>query len=155
MSISVQSHLQVHLYIDDVLSINNPEFDKYLDQMYPAELDNHFCFFPRFHTVDLEGWSTSHFYLRRTGSFQFPHHKLPFLSSNIPSSPVYGVFISRLIRYHRACSSYEYFHLMVRRLSSKLLKQGYLVERLKPSFRKFYGKYRDLIQQYEVSFHKC
>ena len=43
------------------------------------------------------------------------------------------------------------FILMARRLSSKLLKQGYLVERLKSSFRKFYGRYGDLIQQYEVS----
>ena len=35
----------------------------------------------------------------------------PFLSSNIPSSPAYGVFISQLIRYARACSSYEGFML--------------------------------------------
>ena len=35
--------------------------------------------------------------------------------------------------------------------ASKLLKQGYLAERLKSSFRKFYGRYGDLIQQYEVS----
>ena len=26
-------------HIDDVLSINNPEFENYLDQMYPAELE--------------------------------------------------------------------------------------------------------------------
>ena len=26
-------------YIDDVLSINNPEFENYLDQMYPVELE--------------------------------------------------------------------------------------------------------------------
>ena len=26
-------------YIDDVLSINNPDFDNYLGQMYPAELE--------------------------------------------------------------------------------------------------------------------
>ena len=78
----------------------------------------------------------------------------PFLSSNIPSSPAYGVFISQLIRYARACSSYECFILRARRLSSKLLKQGYLVERLKSSFRKFYGRYGDLIQQYEVSLSR-
>ena len=41
-----------------------------------------------------------------------------------------------------------------RRLSSKLLKQGYLAERLKSSFRKFYGRYGDLIQQYEVSLSR-
>ena len=38
-----------------------------------------------------------------------------------------------------------------RRLSSKLLKQEYFVERMKSSFRKFYEQYGDLMQQYEVS----
>ena len=37
------------------------------------------------------------------------------------------------------------------RLSSKLLKYGYILERLKSSFRKFSGRYGDLIQQFEVS----
>ena len=78
---------------------------------------------------------------------------LDFLSSifNIPSSPAYGVFISQLIRYARACSSYECFILRATRLSSKLLRQGYVKERLKSSLRKFYGRYGDLIKHYEVS----
>ena len=74
----------------------------------------------------------------------------PFLSSNIPSSPAYGVFISQLIRYARACSSYECFILRAMRLSNKLLGQGYVKERLKSSLRKFYGRYGDLTKQYEV-----
>ena len=37
---------------------------------------HHFCFLPRFTTVDWEGWSTSHSHLRQTRWFQFPHHKL-------------------------------------------------------------------------------
>ena len=78
----------------------------------------------------------------------------PFLSSNIPSSPAYGVFSSQLIRYARACSSYECFILRAVRLSSKLLRQGYVVERLKSSLRKFYGRYGDLIKHYEVSLSK-
>ena len=78
----------------------------------------------------------------------------PFLSSNIPSSPAYGVFTSQLIQYARACSSYECFILRARWLSSNQLKQGYLVERLKSSFRKFYCRYGNLIQQYEVSFSR-
>ena len=89
--------------------------------------------------------------------FNFHITNFPFLSSNIPSSPAYGVFISKLIRFARACSSYECLILSIlraRRLSSKLLKQGYLVERVKLSFRKFYGRYGDLIQQYEVSFSR-
>ena len=76
--------------------------------------------------------------------------RLPFLSSNIPSSPAYGVFISQLIRYARACSSYECFILRAARLSSKFLRQG-VMGRLKSSLRKFYGRYGDLIKHYEVS----
>ena len=93
------------------------------------------------------------FYDKRD-DFNFHITNFPFLSSNIPSSPAYGVFISQLIRYSRACSSYECFILRARRLSSKLLKQGYLAERLKSSFRKFYGRYGDLIRQYEVSLSR-
>ena len=33
-----------------------------------------------------------------------------------------------------------------------LLRQGYVMERLKSSLRKFYGRYGDLIKHYEVSF---
>ena len=58
------------------------------------------------------------------------------------------------IRYARACSSYECFILRARRLSSKLLKQGYLVERLKSLFRKFYGRYGDLVEQYGVTLSR-
>ena len=64
------------------------------------------------------------------------------------------MFISQLIRYALAWSSYECFILRARRLSSKLLKQGYLAERLKSSFRKFYGRFGDLIQQYDVSLSR-
>ena len=62
--------------------------------------------------------------------FNFHIANFPFLSSNIPSSPAYGVFISQLIRYARACSSYECFILRAMRISNKLLGQGYVKERL-------------------------
>ena len=140
-------------YIDDVLSINNPEFENYLGQMYPAELE----------IKDTTESTTSASYLDlqlsigRDGQLHTSIYDItsfPFLSSNTPSSPAYGVFISQLIRYARACSSYQCFILRARRLSSKLLKQGYLVERLKSSIRKLYGRYGDLIQQYEVSLSR-
>ena len=75
---------------------------------------------------------------------------LTFLSSNISSSTAYGVFISQIIRYPRACSSYECFIPRAARLSYKLLGQGYVSECLKLSLRKFYGRYGDLIKHYEV-----
>ena len=147
-------------YIDDVLSINNPEFENYLGQMYPAELEikdtteHHFCsYLDLLLLIRMDGQLHTSIYDKRD-DFNFNITNFPFLSSNIPSSPAYGVFISQLIRYARACSSYECFILRARRLSSKLLKQGYLAERLKSSFRKFYGRYWDLIQQNEVSLSR-
>ena len=44
-------------------------------------------------------------------------------------------YLSFYIRYARTCSSYEWFILRARRLSSKLLKHGYLMERLKSSLK--------------------
>ena len=102
----------------------------------------------------VSSWVLSTYCPRWFTSFNFHITNFPFLSSNIPNSPAYGVFISQLTRYARVCSSYECFSLRVRRLSSKLLKQGYLVEHLKSSFRKFYGRYGDFIQQYEVSLSR-
>ena len=40
------------------------------------------------------------------------------------------------------------------RVSVLILKQGYLVERLKSSFRKFYGRYGDLVEQYVVTLSR-
>ena len=84
----------------------------------------------------------------RRNYFNFTITHFTFLSRNNSSSQVYGAFIPQLIRYARACSSFECFIVKVRRFSSRLLKQGYILERLKSSFRKFYGQKEDLIQQY-------
>ena len=97
-------------------------------------------------SIESDGQLHTSLYDKRD-DFNFHITNFPFLSSNIPSSPAYGVFISQLIRYARACSSYECFILRAARLSSKLLGQGYVMERLKSSLRKFYGRYGDLSHQ--------
>ena len=131
-------------YIDDVLSINNPEFENYLDQMYPVELE----------IKDTTESNTSASYLDlllsigrdgqlhtsingKCDDFNFHITNFPFLGSSTPVSPVYGVFISQLIRYARACTSYECFILRATRLSNKLLEQGYVNECLKSLLKKF------------------
>ena len=87
----------------------------------------------------------------RLDDFIFNITNFPFLNSNIPSWPVYGVFISQLIRYVRVCSSYECFILRNVRLSCKLLGQGYVRESFKSSLKKCCCWYGDLIKHYEVS----
>ena len=86
----------------------------------------------------------------KSDDFNFHITNFPFLSINIPTSHVYGIFIPQLLRYARDWSSYGCFIPRATPLSNKLFEQGYVKERLKSSLRKFYGCYRDLIKQYEV-----
>ena len=87
--------------------------------------------------------------------FNFHITNFPFLSSNIPASPAYGVFISQLIRYARACSVYECFVLRATRLSNKLLEQGYVKERLKSSLKKFLVDTGILSNNTKLLSHEC
>ena len=119
-------------YIDDILSINNPEFENQLCQMYHAELqikDNtesttSASYLDLLLSIGRNSQLHTSIYDNRD-DFNFHITNFPFLSSNIPSLPASGVFISQLIRYARACNSYEFIILVARRLSSTLLKQGY------------------------------
>ena len=116
-------------------------------------IDQHLCFLLGFTPVNREWRSAAHFPLRQTWRFQLPYHKLSvpgWQYSIFASLWCYGI-ISQLIRYAKACSSYECFILRAARLSSKLLEQGYVLGRLKSSLRKFYGRYEDIIKYYEVS----
>jgi hypothetical protein len=63
----------------------------------------------------------------------------------MPLSPAYGVYVSQLIQYARACFAYEDFSKRSRLLTNKLMLQGYRESHLESSFRKFYGRYYDLV----------
>ena len=131
-------------YINDVLSINNPELENYLGQIHPVELDikdttestSSASYLDLLLSIGRDGQLQTSIYDKRD-DFNLHITNFPFLSSNIPASP-YGVFISQLIWYARACFSYECFILRATRLSNKLLEQGYVKERLKSSFKKFF-----------------
>jgi hypothetical protein len=52
--------------------------------------------------IDSEGQLRTKLYDKR-GDFNYPIVNFPFIRSNIPAAPAYGVYISQLIRYSRAC----------------------------------------------------
>ena len=83
-------------------------------------------------SIGRDGQHCTFLYYKRD-DFNFHITHFPFLSSNIPSSPAYGVFISQTIRYARACSSHECFMLRTMQLSNKLLGQGYVKGGLRSS----------------------
>ena len=104
-------------YIDDVLSINNPYFENYLGQMYRTKLEikdttesnTSASYLDLLLSIGRDGQLRTSLYDKH-GDFNFQITNFPFLSSNTPSSPTYGVFISQVIRYTMACSSYECFY---------------------------------------------
>ena len=56
-------------------------------------------------------------------TFNFEVVKFPFLDRDVPRSPSYGVYISKLIRFARVCSNVGDFNNRNLFLTTKLLKQ--------------------------------
>ena len=112
-------YLITHIYIwfiDDVLSINNHNFHNYVHLIYPDELeikdttesDKSASYLDILLNINSNGRLSTLLYDKHD-DFDFAIVNFPFLCSNIPLSSAYGVYISQLIRYARACFAYEDF----------------------------------------------
>ena len=86
-------------YIDDLLSINNPKFGDYIDYIYPVELeikdttdaDHQASYLDLNLSYNRDKRLQVKLYDKRD-DFNFNIVNFPFLSSNIPQSPAYGVY---------------------------------------------------------------
>ena len=105
---------------------------------------------PHVGTVDSGGKLSTRLYDKHD-DFDFHIVNFPFLSSNTPSGPSYGVYISQLIRYAQCCSHYDDFRYCNKCLVDQLLSQGYIALMLEKSSNKFHGRYQDLIEKYQRS----
>jgi hypothetical protein len=125
-------------YSNDDLSIRNHNFHHYVHLIYPNELkikdttesDKSASYLDILLNIDSNGILTTSLY-DKGDDFDFAIVNFPFLFSNIPFSPAYGVYVSQLIRYARACFAYEDFSKRGRLLINKLMLQGYDESRLK------------------------
>ena len=144
-------------YIDDVLSINNPDFENYLGQMYPPELE----------IKDTTESNTSASYLvcycQSVGTVNFA---LPFTTNVTISISILQTFRSWVATSHfpRLWRFYLTTHpirqglhplinvLFWERCDFPTSFSGRDMSRnvWKSSLRKFYGRYGDLTKQYEV-----
>ena len=75
----------------------------------------------------------------------------PYLDSNIPNNPAYGIYISQLVRYARICSDKREFKARNKNLLKKLEKQGCNKKILEKTFVKFYRSHYDEVQKYGAS----
>ena len=146
-----QKYTQLH-------KLNNSRFGDYLHRIYPNELevndttDNQTSasYLSLHLEIDNGGRFKTKLYDKRD-DFTFPIVNFPFISRNIPTSPAFGVYISQLIRYSRACAQYIDFLDRAQLRMQKLLKQGYVPPKLKSSLHIFYGRHHNLVDRYEIS----
>ena len=143
-------------YLDDLLNIDNPYFDRFVSQIYPSELQLNKANrseteapFLDLHLSISNGFVSSKIYDKRD-DFDFDIVHFPFLGGDIPRAPSYGVYISQLIRFARVSSHVLDFNNRNRFLTAKLLKQGYRYHKLRKAFSKFYRRHFELVSKYNV-----
>ena len=142
-------------YIDDLISADNKRFKEYVPKMYPKELilkqtnqnDKEAEYLDLSVKIKDDGNIVTKLYDKRD-DFNFDIVNFPHLDSNIALAPAYGVYISQLVRYSRACYNYSDFKERHVILVQKLLNQGYKKTKLKRSYLKFHSKYKHAISKY-------
>ena len=144
-------------YIDDLIALNNPYFGNYIKDIYPKELElketteSETCcsYLDLFLYKDVDGMLKSKLYDKRD-DFNFHIVNYPFLDSNIPKNPAYGVYVSRLVCFARACSDIDDFTSRHDNLVLKLLSQGYKIKVLRKQFSNFFQRHQDIISNYNI-----
>ena len=145
-------------YIDDLISLNNGVFEKYLDKIYPPELsitketksDKEASYLDIFITIKDDKFHTKLYDKRDDFNFKIVNYPHP-IASNIPEKPAYGVYASRIICFARACDEYTDFSERHKMLCETLLKQGYRYNLLCKQLRSTYSRHKTLFQKYNKS----
>ena len=141
-------------YLDDIFTIDYPEFERHISNIYPPELqlnkantsDKETSFLDLNIKVIGSGIHTSVYDKR--DDFRFPIVNFPWLSGDVPRLQSYGIYISQLVRFARYCTSVLDFHSKNLQITSKLLTQGYRYHKLRKTFGKFFRSYSELLSKF-------
>ena len=144
-------------YLDDIFTIDSPEFEKHIPDIYPTELqlnkaimsDKETSFLDLNIKVVGSGVHTNVYDKR--DDFGFPIVNFPWFSGDVPRLPSYVVYISQLDLLDVALA-FRFTHSKNLQITSKLLTQGYRYHKLRKSFGKFFRSYSDLLSKFgEIS----
>ena len=144
-------------YLDDIFNIDNPFFAQRVPSIYPPELtlnkanesDSEVSFLD-LHLSVTNGTVITKIYDKRD-DFNFDIVNYPHLDGDVPRATSYGVYISQLIRFARACSDVKDFNDRNIHITRKLLQQGYRYHKLRIFFVKFFKRNGDLVEKYNTS----
>ena len=132
--------------LDDIYTIDNLEFEKHISDILishgtSVEQSKYFRqrnFFPWFKYKSYWQWCSYQF-LRQTRSLQISYRQLPWLSGDDPRLPLYGIYISHLVRFVKYCTSVSDFYSKNLQITSKLLTQGYRYHKLQKHYESSSG----------------
>ena len=131
--------------LDDLLNIDNPYCEGMVNRIYPPELQLN-----KVNTSDTEapfldlhlsisnGFVSSKIYDKHD-EFDFDIVNFPFLDGDVPRSTSYRIYISPIIPFASN-----------KRLTAKLLQQGYSYHKLRKTFSKFYRRHYELVSKFNV-----
>ena len=111
----IDTFIDTSRYLDDIFTINNPEFEKHIPDIYPRELQLNKANTSNKETsfIDLNikviGSDVHNSVYDKCDDFGFPIVNFPWLSGDVPRLPSYGVYISQLVRFARCCTSVSGF----------------------------------------------
>ena len=103
-------------YLYDIFTIDNPEFEKHIPDMYPTELQLNKANTPDKETSFLDlnikviGNEIHISFYDKRDDFGFLIVNFPWSSGDVPRLPSYGVYISQLVRFARCYTSVSDFH---------------------------------------------
>ena len=91
----------------------------------------------------------------KRNDFGFPVVYFPWLSDDVSRLPLYGIYISQLVRFARCCTSIFDFHSKNLPITSKLLTQSYGYHKLRKTFGKLFRSYSELQSEFgAISFQE-
>ena len=113
-------------YLDDIFTIDNPEFAEHIPDIYPRELqlnkanisDKETSFLDL--NIKVVGGNIHTSVYDKRDDFGFPIVNFPWLSGDVPRLPSYRIYILQLVRFARCCTSVFDFHSKNLQITSKL-----------------------------------
>ena len=133
-----------------MLTLNNNRFEEEIINIYPPELtlkkllnlilEYHIWTFPSVSAT------INKVYDKRE-NFNFNLVNYPYMCSNIPANPTYGVYVSQLVRISSICDNYVSFVKRHQLLTKRLIKQGFWYSKLSVSFKKFSRRHSTLFNK--------
>jgi hypothetical protein len=146
-------------YIDDLLSTNNPLFNRIASKIYPDEIPLNFTelsdksiqFLDCEISVDVDSKLKYISIYDKTRDFNFQVKKFIHSSSNVHDNLFSNVFMSQIIRVARICNNRNKFKLEIRRLIKDM--QFNLVDEsaLYNTYFEVYQNYNQLFQKFGIS----